>query len=752
MTIPACVVKYRWPVIAAFVAVAIASALQLRMASIESDVQKLLPETMSSRVNSLVIEELFGSTDMLFFVVESDDVLAETTLRRLVKIDAQFSRIDGVADVLSLFSTKNITAQDGSMIVEPVITNIPATEIEREALRNRIRGNELAYKLVVSKDFRFAAFLMTLAPGADEDAVYRSARAVFDSTAGNERIHAGGQPLFRSTIRADVTRDITLLIPVALLVMLGTLFAFFRQVRGVVLPFAAVALSMMFGMGLLPLFGWKITLLTVLLPIMIVAIANNYGIHLVAAYQELGAQPGKHTGAALAMEVLRRLWRPVLITGLTTIVGILGLLSHVMLPARQIGIAAAIAVAFALALSLCAIPAALSVMKIPQRRTVDSGTTGSGWVHRVLSATGTFITSHPENVLLVTAFVTAIGIAGTFLVSTDANQENLFARNHPISKTTRLINENFGGTQNISLHISGDIKDPTLLSRMSGYQNELEQMEGVSTTTSIADVIRIMSRALNDSGDAEYDRIPSSRDAVAQYVELYSMSGDPDDFERMVDFNYENAHCIIRINNGSTPVVKKIVGRINSIMETDTAIVRMGGFAVILAQLADTMIRGQVVSLIFAVGAIAVLMMLLFRSPAAGLLAAVPLSISAILGFGIMGIFGIRFDIAMAMVTSIVIGAGVDYTIHFLWRYRAERRSGKPYNEAVCHTLTTSGRGIVFNALSVVAGFGALFLSSMPPLRSFALLFSLSILTCMAGALVVVPCLCLVIKPKFLEP
>ena len=117
-----------------------------------------------------------------------------------------------------------------------------------------------------------------------------------------------------------------------------------------------------------------------------------------------------------------------------------------------------------------------------------------------------------------------------------------------------------------------------------------------------------------------------------------------------------------------------------------------------------------------------------------------------------MGAFGIRLDVATVIITSIVIGSGVDFTLQFLWKYRSMRQSGKGYTDAVRETLMTTGRAITFNALCIVAGFSALFLSSMPPLQMLALLFCVLTLACMAGSLVVIPSLCLVIKPKFLEP
>ena len=99
-----------------------------------------------------------------------------------------------------------------------------------------------------------------------------------------------------------------------------------------------------------------------------------------------------------------------------------------------------------------------------------------------------------------------------------------------------------------------------------------------------------------------------------------------------------------------------------------------------------------------------------------------------------------------------MIGVGVDYTIHFLWRYRDERRDGKEPEAAVLATLVTTGRGIVFNALSVVVGFAVLLISSFLPVKFFGLLVVVSITACLVGALALLPALCLLLRPSFLEP
>ncbi|MQY77450.1 MAG: MMPL family transporter, partial [Spirochaeta sp.] len=148
---------------------------------------------------------------------------------------------------------------------------------------------------------------------------------------------------------------------------------------------------------------------------------------------------------------------------------------------------------------------------------------------------------------------------------------------------------------------------------------------------------------------------------------------------------------------------------------------------------------------------VGLMLMILFHSVAAGLISAIPLALSMIILFGLMGVFGIELNTATALLSSIMIGVGIDYTIHFLWRYREERRNGLDAAAGVRKTLTTTGRGIVFNALSVVIGFIVLFISNFMPIKFFGFLVVVSILSCLGGALVLIPAICIVFKPKFLE-
>jgi predicted RND superfamily exporter protein len=178
----------------------------------------------------------------------------------------------------------------------------------------------------------------------------------------------------------------------------------------------------------------------------------------------------------------------------------------------------------------------------------------------------------------------------------------------------------------------------------------------------------------------------------------------------------------------------------------------VGGIADVFSDLAVKVVQGQFISLFLALGAVALLMMLVFRSISAGLLGIVPLGLSMLVLFGLMGFLRIELNVATALLSSIMVGVGIDYTIHFLWRYREERREGLTHPEAAWCTMLTTGRGIIFNALSVIIGFLVLLCSNFIPVRFFGFLVVVSIFACLIGALAVVPALCILLKPMFLEP
>jgi predicted RND superfamily exporter protein len=747
------IVRFRWVIILGFLALAVVFGRQIPKAEIESDMKSQLPPGMESRVNTDAIDEIFGGTEMLMVLVQSDDVLAPETLGRVKSLSHQMKRIKGVDKVLSLFELKNIKSGEGAMVVEPAVYRIPRTPGEQEELRQEIRSNDIVFGSVVSEDFTLTVIIALLKTDVSDDVIVTEVRQLLKKNPGPEEIFLGGLPYTRFEVSESIQRDLRRLLPLGLLIMLIFLFLCFRQLRGVVLPFLVVIMSIAFSMGLISLLGWKIQVITVLLPVMLIAIANDYGIHLIAKYQEYNTEGNPYTSKELAKNVFRSLSRPVVLTGLTSMAGMLCLLGHIIIPARELSVLAAVGILFALMASLLFIPSVLSLLPKP-RPVLEAGEAAGRKriLERLLGILGRFVSAYPRAIIILSLVLAVVTSVGILFVVIDTDPNNYYAPDHPVARTAGLVNEKLGGAQNISVVYQGDIKDPQIMQKIDAMEQELLGWPDVGNTSSIARVVRQMSRALHDSGEEGYDRIPDTRNGVAQYFELYSMSGDPDDFEKMVDFPYEHAMVTARLKTSSTKKLGTILGQLDEMVREDTDVKLVGGFGAILHELAVGVVNGQILSLILAILVVGALLMLLFRSVAAGAIAAIPLALSMAVLFGLMGFFGIELNVATAMLSSIMIGVGVDYTIHFLWRYREERRQGQEPAGAVKTTLTTTGRGIIFNALSVVIGFAVLMSSNFMPVRFFGFLIVVSIMSCLVGALILIPALCLVLRPRFLEP
>lgn len=740
--------KYRWFIVIFALVLAIVSLLELLQIESEPDLRSYFPASMSAMVETDRIEAVFGNQDLLMLVLESDDVLQADCLERLQRIEQGLADIPGIVRTNSLFASDRIYGEDGIMYVEPTVGSIPESPEERAQLRQTIMGNDLVYKVFVSDDFRATNILITLDSDVDEKQLFGAIEEVLEANPGKETLHFGGLPWLRQAVGKDIRRDGLFLIPSALVLMFIFLLIAFREWRGAWLPFAMVVLSSLAGLALLALLGWKFYLITLLVPIMLIAVANDYGIHLIAKYQELSREDPGLSMPELSVKIAARLWKPVLLTGLTTIAGLSSLSVHSMIPARQMALVAGIGILFAVVYSLVLLPAVLSMLSAPKKQQARKALPGA---ERLLEGFSRFVVRRAGAIPLATLIICLLTGLGISRLQVDANEENFFPADHQVKRAAKLINEKFGGAQSISLMFSGDMLDPAILKRMDRYCSQIETLEGVDHAMAFSGVVREISKALHDPDEELYDKIPPTREAVAQYMELYAMNGDWSTLEQLVDLNYSQAHMIVRVNNGSKETAKAVLASLRSMTHDDPNLSSIGGNVLIRLELSDLVVRGTFISLGVALFIIFILVSVIFRAPMAGVLTLIPLLMSNIMLFGIMGLFGIRLDVATALLAGIMIGIGIDYSIHFLWRYREERRINSSPEEAIMRSIQTSGRGIIINALSVMVGFVVLLLSAFSPIRFFGVLVLISVSCCLLGAILILPALILRHRYRFLE-
>jgi predicted RND superfamily exporter protein len=604
---------------------------------------------------------------------------------------------------------------------------------------------------VVARDFTAATVIGLLGTEAKDSETVAALHALVRETPGPETVLLGGMPLVRQHVSDDIRGDIRRFAPIGVVVMLAFLFFTLRQLRGVLIPFAVQVLAIIVSMGLIPLLGWKVQMVTVTLPIMLLAIGNDHTVHLVARYQEENLAGGKLSAAEITVRVLRELGFPVLTAGITTVAGFLCLVTHAVIPAAQLGVLAAVGLGFVMIAAVSLAPALL--VKLPLAKPLAANAESQTWLDRMLNRNARFVLERKRVVIAVGALLALAASAGMPWLEVDTNPINYYPPSAPVAVTAQAVNDHFGGSTELAIMVEGDIQDPKVLGQIDALEQRLRALPQVGFTMSIAQVVRTMNRAV--SGDAPgADAIPKEREAISQLFLLYSMGGSLEDFERMVDFDYRRALLVARIRSLSTRDIAAVVDLVRGHAQREMPDVRVtvGGFGAVFADLVDAIVDGQLSSLLLSFLVVFLLNALGFWSLQAGAWSMIPMAIAVPALFGLMGSFGIELNVVTAMLSSIMIGVGVDYTVHFLWRYRDERRSGQAPEPAAHRALTTVGRGIVFNALAVVLGFSILAFSNFMPVRFFGFLVVVSIASCMLAAIVLMPALVVWLDPRFTRP
>ncbi len=743
-------IKYRLPIVLLFSVITVLSLLLLPRLEVNPDLDSYVPDRIGNQKYMKELDSIFGGSEMVMVMMQAEDVINSATLTRLDVLAQELVNLDGIDRCISPFDAQSISTRDGFIIMDPLFENMPESNDECEALKLKIRDNSMAESFFSKEDFSVVSLMLIKDSEISDDLLINQIDSVISVHPGEEEILLGGLPFVRYSISKYINKDLAVLLPLALLLMIFMLRVSFKEWKGVFLPFLVVIMSMIFSFGIMALLGWQISLISVLLPIMLIAIANDYGIHMIARYQELARGEETLSMLQICKQIYTNLKRPIIVTALTTIAGILGLLTHTMVPAAQMGVLAAVGIGFALMLSIWFLPALLSYLKPVKKAQVvkkKKFVSAERWLEKVSK----LVTSYPRKVVLAAALFGILGAAGIYFIKVDTNIEGYFLGKSEVSRGIELINTKLGGSQFLSILFSGEVLSPELLNRMDEYEKELREDPAVGNVSSPVTLVKELSKGFYDIDEKGYNQIPTTVNEVYQFIEVFSMGGNEETVEQFIDYYYENSRLLIRLNDGSNEEGKRLLLKMQEMTKDDPNVRFIAGPSLTKIELADMVVNGQIKSLALAMVVIFILLTIIFRSSSAGFLSVLPLSVAILILFGLMGFFGITLDIATALISSIMIGVGIDYTIHFLWRFKEERSKGVDHKEAAYLTLITTGKGIVINALSVIVGFSALTLSNFEPLRFFGGLVVISISTCLICALVLIPSIVILVKPRFLE-
>ena len=754
------------------------------------------PGELAEQLRKILPNEIDGLDDMFWMeFAEIRESLEEGSLW-LPAWDALINNLEvraaPVVEVLSMANTDDIVGTLEGLDISPLYEETPETPAEIKSLRSQVLANELFRNYLYSEDGRHTGIFVELATDEDDSenlyAIYLALERVFEENPGEDIHYIAGFPIIAATLRTVIDRDTKKFFPFVALLAVFFLWLTFREFIGVAVPMLVVGFSILFTLAIMVIFEVPLNSITSALPVFLISIGVADGIHMFSEYRDnrLEGQP-REKAVSLMLE---KLALPVTMTSITTAVGFFSLTVSDIIPILTFGIFVAIGTLLAMMLSLVFIPALLMVL--PEKKTesaVDSATTtatSSGMhqenfmdrlIQKFLEGLTSWVLSNAKIILLGTLIISGFSVYGLLQLKVESNLESYFKADAPFVVANKAMEKMSGSrTINIVIKINEEgepWKNPENLKLVEDFQNFLSAEQRVKRTFSLVDLIKRISYAFNENR-TEFNRLPqtveileseetfeengqivkrgvkreiSGRDLVAQYLVLYENSGG-DVLSDVIDSEYRNLNLSVNISSNSTIEEEKLLMRIDEYAAQHFPpqfIMISAGMVPINVATSTEVVSSQILSLSGSLLAVLLMLVLIFHSFYRGVMGMIPLAFTVLFNFGIMGYSGVNLDIGTALVSSIVIGIGVDYSIHYLSRMFSEITQGADLQDAIASTVRRSGKAITSNAVTVGFGFLALGVSEFLPLVTLSWMIWLTLNISALATMILLPALAVTI-------
>ena len=876
-------------VLAVIAVITVFFAAQLPRAELDNNNIRFLPSEHEARMISAYIDDTFGGNSMILLGLlrPYGNVFEREFLSRIKDFAEAAEDIDFVKDVTSIMSTQYIRAEGDAIVVDDIVPeDFSGTAEEIAELRRRISSWDMLRGSIVSDDLSATQIVINLNVTTEEAVspevtetlikIRELAREMFD---GQAEVYVTGQTLINATINESMIKDNMLLIPLVVIVVLAVLFFSFRRFTFVMLPLVTVIAAVIWTVGAMALFGIKLSIITTLLPVILVAVGSAYGIHVITHYiEDTGGRvlsAGEHR--ELVLLLVGRLIKPVSLAALTTLAGFVSFCFTSVVPIREFGYCASFGVLACFVIAVTLIPAMLLVRGPRTPAAAVKAGAGGGLASRVIAGGFLAIANRKITVLVCTALLIAVSLYGLSKIVVDNVLIEFFQDETEISRSDEFIRKYFGGSKDLTLVVEADtseeLLDPEVLGAIdslsaylsgrvpltgkvagftdiikrinqvfnaderpegipardspqasaiagdgeeafgfdgvdgdgeeafglvgvagdkeeafgfggfeeagfpafqaeeAGYSLDqysaadlitlLDSAAGKSSAQSGGDLVRELKRLVNYDGFSYYE-IPvdparygkNTRDELRLLISNYLalLAGGDDSGYSNDTIEPTAVKMMIQLRATGNREVLNVIDTINAFIAANfppNVRVVIGGSATQEAAVTSLIVNAQIISVVISVIMVLIIVGLSYRSVIAGVIAAVPLAIAILCNFAVMGYLGIKLNIGTALIASVAVGIGIDYTIHFIEFFKREYSRGEDGGEFLRRVFSGCGKAILINALSVGAGFAVLTFSRFRILAEFGGLIAFSMIITALVSLIVIPVLLTTVKPRF---
>ncbi|MEJ2192510.1 MAG: MMPL family transporter [Nitrospirota bacterium] len=701
-------------------------AIQFPKIAIDTDPENMLREDEPIRVFHDRVKEDFGIEELIVLgVVREEGIFNPESLGKIKRITDEVLRIKGVIpdDVMSLTQTNNVVAKDGTLHVRPPVTDVPADASGLERLKREVLDNPLFRDRIVSSDGRGAAIYIPVESKDIAHDVGEKVKAIYEREGGPEKYYMAGLPIAEDTFGTEMFLQMAIVAPLAGFLLMLILFAIFRRVSLIVPPMAVAMLSVIWTMGVMIGMGFKVHIMSSMIPVFLMPIAVCDSVHILSDFFEKLPRAGDRRKAVL--EVFDELMKPMFFTSVTTAVGFSMLAWADIPPVKVFGLFVALGVLSAWLLTMAVIPASLMLLR--ERKPIAAKTGGSP----MLAALGRFSLRRSKLVVVFGAALIVVSVFGVRSLVVNDNPVKWFKRSHPIRVADSVLNRLIGGTYISYLVLEGDagedMKRPEVMAYMEGLQRHLESNGLVGKTTSVADVVKRVNYVLHDE-DKQYEVLPESRRAIGQYLFLFLMSSEPDELDNFVDYDFRKADIWVQLKSGDNRDMTAVVEDAGKYMEANPLPegirTRWSGLPYLNITWQKLMVVGMLKATVGSWWVIFLLLIIQFRSLWWAVAGMLPLGLSVLFTYGLIGFGGKEYDMPIAVCSTLALGLGVDFAIHFVQRFRDRYKETGDLQATMGWTMGGEPALAIFrNALVVGLGFLPLVLATLLPYVTVGLFF-----------------------------
>ena len=672
------------------------------------------------------------------------------------KINKKDTVVNGVTEALSvanLFSLKK-NKKEKRFDFEQIVTHKPSTQKELDSLKNVLYSQPF-YNGYLYTDSSTTTLIAITLESRVLNSKYRNelfekidAEVLAFHEKTGIKVHKSGLPYIRANSTTKVKDEILIFLALSVFITSLILYLFFRSFKAMVYSMLVVIIGVVWSVGIQSLFGYKVTILTGLIPPLIIVIGIPNCIFLLNKYHSEFKNHGNQVKAL--NRVIQKIGNAIFLTNTTTSLGFATFIftkSEILI---EFGVLAAIDIFMVFILSILIIPIVFSFLAPPKERHTKH--LENKKMVKIVGFLEHIVKFHRKKVYTVTIVVVLLSLYGVSQITTTGNIIDDLPKNDPIVQDLKFFEKGFNGVMPFEIVIdtkkeNGVFADNgKVLYKIQKLQKSLAEYKEFSKPLSITEVIKFSYQAYK-KGKPKFYILPPATELkkLQKYAKNDSRKSK---FSSFIDSTNQITRVSFQMADIGTKEMDVLLAdirpKIDEIFPPQDYNVSLTGTSVVFLKGTNYLVENLLTSLILAIILIASLMSILFSSVRMVLVSLMPNLLPLLTTAGLMGFFGIPIKPSTILIFSIAFGISVDDTIHFLAKYRQELKHHKwNIKEAVYLALQETGVSMIYTSIILFFGFGVFTVSSFGGTIALGILVSITLLFAMMSDLILLPSLLL---------